>query len=63
MINFQSIKKKTLELNNLIDTRDSDIIVGTETWNSSKFFPPTYEVIRKDREDRNGGVLLAIKRN
>ncbi|CAG2207668.1 unnamed protein product [Mytilus edulis] len=41
--------------------------MGTETWLlpsicSAEIFPPNYEVIRKDRKDGYGGVLLAIKK-
>ena len=68
VINFQSIKNKSLELGNVLDMTDPDIVMGTETWltgdyHSSEYFPPIYEVIRKDRRDGYGGVLLAIKRN
>ena len=68
VINFQSIKNKALEVSNLIDSTDPDIIMGTETWlnedfHSSEFFPPNYEVIRNDRIDGYGGVLLAVKSN
>ncbi|KAK3091858.1 hypothetical protein FSP39_023193 [Pinctada imbricata] len=42
--------------------------MGTETWlnpsiASSEFFPPNYEVLRQDRSDSYGGVLLAIKKD
>ncbi|KAK3100446.1 hypothetical protein FSP39_020065 [Pinctada imbricata] len=65
-INFQSIRNKKEELNNLIDSSHPDVIIGTETWlqsniHSSELFPPNYEVLREDRTDGYGGVLLAIK--
>ncbi|KAK3102607.1 hypothetical protein FSP39_012613 [Pinctada imbricata] len=65
-INFQSIKNKKEELANIIETSDPSIIIGTETWlnpniYSHELFPPNYEIIRKDRSDGYGGVLLAIK--
>ncbi|XP_072042006.1 uncharacterized protein [Amphiura filiformis] len=67
-INFQSVKNKKEELGNLIDSVDPSIIIGTETWlnssvYSSEIFPPSYEVIRKDRKDGYGGVLLAIRKD
>ena len=69
-INFQSIKNKKEELWNLVDTSDPDIIFGTETWlnnniTSSEIFPSdmNYYVVRKEREDGYGGVLIAIKKN
>ena len=53
---------------NLIEQSDPSIIMGTETWllpsiSSAEIFPPNYEVIRKDRKDGYGGVLLAIKKD
>ena len=48
--------------------KDPSVIIGTETWlnpsiNSCEYFPPNYEVIRKDRKDGYGGVLLAVKKD
>ena len=67
-VNFQSSKNKQEEMVNLIDSADPTIIIGTETWlNSSihntEIFPSAYDVIRKDRSDDYGGVLLAIKKD
>ena len=58
--NFQS--------GNLIDSTDPCVSIGIETWlnnriHSSEIFPSNYEVIRHDREDGYGGVLLAIRRD
>ena len=68
VINFQSIKNKTLDLMNVLDTTDPDIILGNETWltsdhHSSEFFPPEFDVIRRDRPDGYGGVLIATKKD
>ena len=68
VINFQSIKNKKEEVANLIEQSDPSIIMGTETWltpsiSSAEFFPSNYEVLRKDRKDGHGGVLLAIKKD
>ena len=67
-VNFQSAKNKKEEIANLIDSSNPTVIIGTETWlNSSvhntELFPPSYDVIRKDRSDGWGGVLLAIKKD
>ena len=64
-VNFQSVMNKKEEIGNLIDSADPCVIIGTETWlnsriHSSEIFPSNYEVIRHDREDGYGGVLLAI---
>jgi len=62
------VKNKKDELCNIIESSDPCIIIGTETWlnptiHSSEIFPPNYEIIRKDRKDGYGGVLLAIKKD
>ena len=67
-INFQSVKNKKEEICNLIDSSTPDVIIGTETWlndgiHNSEIFPPNYDVIRKDRKDGYGGVLIAISRD
>ena len=67
-MNFQSIKNKKEEVNNLLHHSDPSVIIGTETWLnpsicSAEIFPPNYEVFRKDRRDGYGGVLLAVKRD
>ena len=59
-VNFQS--------GNLIDSADPCVIIGIETGlnsriHSSEIFPSIYEVIRHDRGDGYGGVLLAIRRD
>ena len=66
VINFQSIKNKKAEFNNLLDSADANIIIGTETWlrpeiKSSEIFPDYYNIYRKDRKDGYGGVLIAAK--
>ena len=67
IVNFQSIRNKTAELEVLVDTTTQDAIIGTETWFnkstlSSEFFPDTYTVYRRDRgTDSHGGVLIAVQ--
>ena len=66
VINFQSIKNKTADLEVLLNKEDPDIISGSETWlnpniYNSEIFNSNYEIFRKDRSDKHGGVLLAIK--
>jgi hypothetical protein len=53
VINFQSVKNKTEELCNLIDSSNLSMIISTETWlqkdiSSSEIFPDSYTVYRKD---------------
>ena len=49
-----------------MDTENTDVIIGTETWLSSsvkicEYFPSNYSVFRKDRLYGYGGVLIAVK--
>jgi hypothetical protein len=52
---------------NLIDSANSDIVVGMETWlcsdvHDSEFLPPGYFVrSRRDRDDGYGGVIIMTK--
>ncbi|VDI56724.1 NAD(P)H-hydrate epimerase [Mytilus galloprovincialis] len=72
-INFQSIRNKKEDLNQLIDSSKPDIIIGTETWldkniSSYEFFPSElFNVYRSDRppnknNQSHGGVLIAINK-
>ncbi|CAB4036572.1 Hypothetical predicted protein, partial [Paramuricea clavata] len=50
----------------LIYTENADLAFVTETWlhkdiENAELLPTEYEVFRKDRESRAGGVLLAVK--
>ena len=65
-INFRSIVNKVSETQNMIDSVQPDVIIGTETWLSkdikdSEIFSSCYSVFRKDRDSRGGGVLIAVK--
>jgi len=47
-------------------TENFDIIAITETWLlnnifTNEIFPTSFTVLRKDRDSRGGGVLLALK--
>ena len=54
-------------MENLIDSTNPDIVIGTETWldpriTNNQVLPPNYTVWRKDRENsKGGGVLIAVK--
>ncbi|XP_063435914.1 uncharacterized protein LOC134716832 [Mytilus trossulus] len=73
-INFQSIKNKKPELEEILDSVKPNIIFGTETWldketSSYDYFPISdYNVYRKDRppnekNQSHGGVLIAIPKD
>ena len=61
--NCQSIKPKKIELTKLIEDTNPDIITINETWlcEDEPFAIPEYKIVRKDRPDGYGGVLIAIK--
>ena len=57
---------KRAELHNLINDHHPDIIFGCKTWlsssvNTAEFIPTNYNILRKDRLDGYGGVLLAFQ--
>ena len=64
--NFQSIKNKAPDPAVCLETHNPDIIIGSESWlnpniQNSEIFPDNFTVIRKDRENSNGGVFVAVK--
>ncbi|KAK6994190.1 hypothetical protein BgiMline_010777 [Biomphalaria glabrata] len=66
VINFQSMRNKTADIEILLELEKLDIIAGTETWlhpeiYNAEIFNSDNEIFRKDRADNHGGVLLAIK--
>ena len=66
-LNCQSLVNKRADFSELVDRTNPDIIVGTESWLTpdhftAEFFPPSYNVHRRDRLDnRGGGVFLAVR--
>ena len=60
--NCRSIVPKKTELLLLIEELRPHIIALNETWltASQQFLLPGYNIIRKDRDDGYGGVMLAI---
>ena len=66
-INCCSIRNKSAELQNVINSTNPDIIFLTETWltpdiGTAEFLPPEFKGFRKDRSHcKGGGVMLAIK--
>ena len=75
VINFQSLWNKKVELSNLASDTKSDIIIGTETWlvspeedeenghKNSELLLEDYDIFRRDRPTRGGGVLIAVKKD
>ena len=68
LINFQSLFNKRAEFSNLMDETGCDVVIGTETWLSphhknSDLLLNNYDIFRKDRATRGGGVLIAVKKD
>ena len=68
LVNFQSIFEKRAEFSNFVHEAKCDIIIGTETWlkpeiQTSELLLNDFDIFRKDRETRGGGVLLAVKKS
>ena len=66
VINFGSIKNKVADLAACLEFNNPDIVLGSETWlnpsiRNEEIFPNKYTVVRKDRIDSHGGVLVAFK--
>jgi hypothetical protein len=65
-INFQSIKSKKPELDQITESCKPTIIFDSETWLSDNispyeyFVPTKYTLYSKNRKDGYGGVLIAI---
>ena len=60
------INDNTARFQDLVYSEDNDIVCVTETWlnadiSNSEILDEGYEIFRKDRESRGGGVLVAIK--
>jgi len=65
-VNCRSICNKILEFWNLIDTYNSDVVIGTESLlseeiNNAEVFRDDYITFRKDRCSRGGGVSICLK--
>ena len=66
--NARSIVNKRLDLQAYVTLVNSAFIAITETWlhnniDDNELLPNSYNIHRKDRESRGGGVLLAVKSN
>ena len=64
-------KKLRKTPSNLADETKADIIIGTETWlkpgedghKDSELMLDDYDIFRRDRPSRGGGVLIAVKKS
>ena len=65
-LNIRSLVNKLSIFQSYVYSSDFDVICLTETWLSESVFdqeilPINYNIYRKDRHSRGGGVLIAIK--
>ena len=65
VINCRSIVNKKAEMLNFVKATQADVIIGTESWLSkdikdSEICPPGYNIFRKDRDGRGGGVFIMV---
>ena len=65
VINYHSVVDKKPQIENLIDSTQADIILGTEAWLKSQHlstavFPKGFKVFRKDRMDQTGGGVFIL---
>ena len=66
-VNCQSIGNKKIEFLNLVETYSRDVVIATESWlhedvNSNEIIRGTYEMYRRDRGMRGGGVFICVRR-
>jgi len=62
-VNCRSIYNKTLDFWNLIDTYNSDVVIGTESWlsgeiSNAEVFRADYRTFRRDRHIGCGECLF-----
>ena len=64
-INIKSLKNKKERLNLYLEEKSIGIASINETWlkKSTKLSFKSYNVVRKDRDSRAGGVCLVIKKD
>lgn len=67
-INFQSVRNKNVALQNLLETTEADVLIGTVTWlnDSICLFIPTgqFDLYRNDCDKgKGGGIFIAVRRS
>jgi hypothetical protein len=65
-VNCRSILNKSFDFWNLVDTKNPNVIIGTESWlreeiRNAEVFRDEYTTFRRDRNTRGGGVLISVK--
>lgn len=65
-LNAQSVVNKSHALESILLTHDPHVCVITETWltdyiSDGEVFPDQYNVFRRDRDGRGGGLAVLLK--
>ena len=65
IVNCHSIVEKRPQLENILESTQADIVLGTESWLNSQhlsttIFPKGFKVYRKDRVNRAGGGVFIM---
>ena len=68
ILNARSLKNKLSLFQSFALSTNHYVICVTETWLNNHIYnqeilPPNYNIFRRDRESRGGGVLIAVKNN
>jgi len=63
---FRSVYNKQVEFWNLVDTYNSNVVIGTESWlkediSNVQAFTSDFTTFRKDRSARGGGSFICVK--
>lgn len=67
-VNARSLANKVEEVEHILLLHSPDIMVITETWlhpniDNSELCPPGYNIVRKDRASRGGGIAIFFKQS
>jgi hypothetical protein len=62
----RSIFNKALKFWNLVDTYNTDVVIGTESWlkedtGNAEVFRADFTTLRRDRSAHGGGVFICVK--
>ena len=64
--NFRSVCNKVIDLNIKLEELKIDVLLGTETWLNTQYsnnqIIRTFQIHRRDRNSKGGGVLAAVRK-
>ena len=64
-VNCRRVYNKAIELWNLVDTYNSDVVIGTESWlkediGNAEVLRADFTTFIRDRSARGGGVFICV---